>query len=222
MPTPLFVRVHRTTPADLKGEALLSDPLNLFVSYVMANSTEFAFVGHDADEEVSRDHIHFVCKYSKSKETLRKKLKEIIPDIDGNTDYSMKKWDGRLKALVYMCKGSLDLWDPEYHMPWLDDLAEEKGFKGEPSAYLRSLWNSSFSENHLLYMECWLGYNPSVTGESDWTSDQKHIAIREKARKHARAYLFSKNNLIWSVSQNVKLNMLVESFFMRHPHLVGA
>jgi len=75
-----------------------------------------AIVGVEHSGEGLRTHCHFGIYNSKvNHDTFRKKVKAILAElfpnlgVEGNALFSVKKWDGQEKYLVYMIKGKYAL-----------------------------------------------------------------------------------------------------------------
>lgn len=87
-----------------------------------------AIVGVEHSGEATRTHCHFGVYNSKvNHDTFRKKVKlilaELFPNIgvEGNSLFSVKKWDGQEKYLVYMIKGKhpliANMYSSSTHVP---------------------------------------------------------------------------------------------------------
>ena len=137
-------------------------------------------VEHPSDE-AQRTHCHFAIYNSKVKhDTFRKKLavyfKELFPDIgvEGNALFSVKKWDGHEKYLVYMIKGKHALIINEWSIP-----NQLPVISSEDYERLKAMWISkTVEENDYVAFKNSTFFpvkRPMVNPESASTADWRNL-----------------------------------------------
>lgn len=179
------------------------EQLTAMVAHIAEQSTRLVIYEHEADDEVSRTHIHCgIIDYKMSKATLENRLKELVPDWEGgNPDYSCKKWDGKQKYIVYMTKGRIS---PSFN----------KGYSDEDLEEAKSLWvDVKLSDAVIHYAKC--------LPDRIWAEDMAHVTkehydgMLENVKSTARRYAYEHAGRVWTLQAASMYKMLVSTWFFR-------
>lgn len=82
---------------------------------------------HEADEEITKTHCHFVAEHNCTTKTLKNTILKNLKtgdSLNGNEDWSMPEnnWDKSHKTITYMTKGRLE---PKYNQGYTQDEIEK-------------------------------------------------------------------------------------------------
>lgn len=177
--------------------------LKQLVEHISEKSSKVVIYQHEADDEISRTHIHVaIFGYSMSKPTLISRMEELVPDWEGgNPDYSCKKWDGKIKYITYMTKGHIS---PSYIKEYTEEELEEA----------RSLWTEKLSNAGMEYAICFKGY-PEYTHDVSKYSDEDFQNMLNHVKTVARTYSYKSAGEVWTLQAAQKYKMLVSTWFFR-------
>jgi len=177
--------------------------LKSLVEHIAEKSSKVLIYQHDADDEISRTHIHVaIFGYTMSKPTLINKMTEYVPEwVGGNADYCCKKWDGKIKYITYMTKGNIS---PSYIKEYTSEELEEA----------RSLWTEKLSTAGMEYAICFRDHLDMAQDVSKY-SDIDFENMLGHVKRVARTYSYKSAGEVWTLQAAQKYKMLVSTWFFR-------
>lgn len=153
---------------------------------------------HEADDEVSRTHMHILMYGMNSTwdnfQKLAKKEFSIVAEFNGNSDWAKsRKYQYDAQATIkYMTKGILE---PKY----------VKGYTDEEIAAAKALWKPE-QERKTKDQEMYGEFVEQNPGCEDWQF--------EHVREHARRYAFWQTGRVWNARAGAIARMLIYTHYM--------